>query len=115
MRRLTNVHGWKQQSVFARIPASGPRRGRVPVKLHVFLALCLRLAVVLANHNRGNDVASLDIMLREPFCTTAEAVINIPADTSTEFRQPFVLNLRELRFDSLTMRHHSAGRARALC
>ena len=38
-------------------------RGRVRVKSHVFLALCLRLAVALANHNRGNDVASPNIML----------------------------------------------------
>ena len=33
-------------------------RGRVRVKAHVFLVLCLRLAVALANHHRGNDVAS---------------------------------------------------------
>jgi hypothetical protein len=33
-------------------------RGRVRVKVHVFLALCLRSVVALANHHRGNDVAS---------------------------------------------------------
>ncbi|MFC7251913.1 transposase [Halomicroarcula sp. GCM10025324] len=38
-------------------------RGRVKVKAHVFLALCLRLAVALANHHRGNDVASPTITL----------------------------------------------------
>jgi hypothetical protein len=38
-------------------------RGRVRVKSHVFIALCLRLAVALANHHRGNDVASPTITL----------------------------------------------------
>jgi hypothetical protein len=38
-------------------------RGRVRVKAHVFLTLCLRLAVALANHHRGADVASPNIML----------------------------------------------------
>ena len=38
-------------------------RGRVRVKAHVFLSLCLRLAVALANHHRGNDVASPSITL----------------------------------------------------
>ncbi|MFB6148146.1 MAG: transposase [Halobacteriales archaeon] len=38
-------------------------RGRVRVKTHVFIALCLRLAVALANHHRGNDVASPTITL----------------------------------------------------
>ncbi len=38
-------------------------RGRVRIKSHVFIALCLRLAVALANHNRGNNVASPNIML----------------------------------------------------
>jgi hypothetical protein len=33
------------------------------VKAHVFLALCLRLAVALANYQRGNDVASPTITL----------------------------------------------------
>jgi hypothetical protein len=35
----------------------------VRVKAHVFLSLCLRLAVALANHHRGNDVASPSITL----------------------------------------------------
>jgi len=38
-------------------------RGRVRVKAHVFLVLCLRLAVALANHHRGNDLASPTITL----------------------------------------------------
>jgi hypothetical protein len=38
-------------------------RGRVRVKAHVFIALCLRLAVALANYHRGNDVASPTITL----------------------------------------------------
>ena len=38
-------------------------RGRVRVKSHVFIALCLRLAVALANHHRGNDVAGPTITL----------------------------------------------------
>jgi hypothetical protein len=38
-------------------------RGRVRVKAHVFLALCLCLVVALANHHRGNDVASPTITL----------------------------------------------------
>ncbi|MCU4744822.1 transposase [Halobacteria archaeon AArc-xg1-1] len=38
-------------------------RGRVRVKSHVFLALCLRVAVALANHCRGNNVASPTITL----------------------------------------------------
>ena len=38
-------------------------RGRVRIKAHVFLALCVRLAVALANHHRGNDVASPTITL----------------------------------------------------
>ena len=38
-------------------------RGRVRVKAHVFLVFCLRLAVALANHHRGNDVASPTITL----------------------------------------------------
>lgn len=38
-------------------------RGRVRVKTHVFVALCLRLAVALANHHRGHDVASSTITL----------------------------------------------------
>jgi len=38
-------------------------RGRVKVKAHVFIALCLRLAVALANYHRGNDVANLTITL----------------------------------------------------
>jgi len=38
-------------------------RGRARVEAHVFLALCLRLAVALANHHRGNDVASPTITL----------------------------------------------------
>lgn len=46
-------------------------RGRVRVKAHVFLALCLRLAVALANHHQGNDVANPTITLQEHFCTTA--------------------------------------------
>ena len=56
----------------------GPRtprvRGRVRVKAHVFLALCLRVAVALANHHRGHDVASPNIMLCVPFCTTAQTL-----------------------------------------
>jgi len=38
-------------------------RGRVRVNAHVFIALCLRLAVALANYHRGNDVASPTITL----------------------------------------------------
>lgn len=38
-------------------------RDRVRVKSHVFLVLCLRLAVALANHHRGNDMASPTITL----------------------------------------------------
>ena len=38
-------------------------RGRVRVKAHVFLVLCLRSAVALANHHRGNDLASPTITL----------------------------------------------------
>jgi hypothetical protein len=38
-------------------------RGRVRVKAHVFIALCLRLAVARANHHSGNDVASPHIKL----------------------------------------------------
>jgi hypothetical protein len=38
-------------------------RGRVRIKAHVFLALCLRLAVALSNHHRGTDVASPTITL----------------------------------------------------
>ena len=38
-------------------------RGRVRVKAHVFIALCLRLTVALANYHRGNDVASPNITL----------------------------------------------------
>ena len=37
--------------------------GRVRVKAHVFIALCLRLAVTLANHHRENGVASPTITL----------------------------------------------------
>lgn len=33
-------------------------RGRERAKTHVFVALCLRLAVVIANHERGGDIAS---------------------------------------------------------
>lgn len=33
-------------------------RGRECAKTHVFVALCLRLAVVIANHERGDDIAS---------------------------------------------------------
>jgi len=45
-------------------------RGRVRVKAHVFIALCPRLTVALANHHGGNYVASPTITLREQFCTT---------------------------------------------
>ncbi len=38
-------------------------RGRVRVESHVFLALCLRLAVALTNHQRDNDIASPTITL----------------------------------------------------
>ena len=38
-------------------------RGRVRVRAHVFLTLCLRLTVALANHHRENDVASPNITL----------------------------------------------------
>jgi len=38
-------------------------RGRVRVESHVFLALCLRLAVALTNHERDNDIASPTITL----------------------------------------------------
>lgn len=38
-------------------------RGRVRVNAHVFLTLCLRLAVSLANHHRDNDVARSIITL----------------------------------------------------
>jgi len=38
-------------------------RGRARVKAHIFIALCLRLAVALANHHRGNDIASPTITL----------------------------------------------------
>ncbi len=38
-------------------------RGRVRTKSHVFLTLCLRLVVALANHHRGNDVANPTITL----------------------------------------------------
>jgi hypothetical protein len=33
-------------------------RGRERVKTHVYVALCLRLAVVIANYERGGDIAS---------------------------------------------------------
>lgn len=33
-------------------------RGRERAKTHVFVALCLRLAVVIANYERGGDIAS---------------------------------------------------------
>jgi hypothetical protein len=33
-------------------------RGRERVRTHVFVALCLRLVVVIANHERGGDIAS---------------------------------------------------------
>jgi hypothetical protein len=51
---------WRLQEFRPRTPGS---RGRVRVKSHVFITLCLRLAVVLANHHRGNDVASPPITL----------------------------------------------------
>jgi hypothetical protein len=38
-------------------------RGRVRVQSHVFLVLCLRLAVALTNHERDNDIASPTITL----------------------------------------------------
>lgn len=46
-------------------------RGRVSGKAHVFLTLCLRLGVELANHYRAYDDASPNIMLREQFCAIA--------------------------------------------
>jgi len=49
-------------------------RGRVRVKSHVFLVLCLGLAVALANYHRWNDVASPNIMLWDSFCTTAVSI-----------------------------------------
>jgi hypothetical protein len=33
-------------------------RGRERAKTHVFVSLCLRLAVVIANHEQGDDIAS---------------------------------------------------------
>lgn len=53
-------------------PLGSPRvRGRVRVNAHVFLVLCLGLAVALANHYRGSDVASPTNTLCEEYCTTA--------------------------------------------
>ena len=33
-------------------------RGRERAKTHVFVSLCIRLAIVIANHERGGDIAS---------------------------------------------------------
>jgi hypothetical protein len=38
-------------------------RGRVRFQSHVFIALCLRLAVALTNHERDNNIASPTITL----------------------------------------------------
>ena len=63
-KRIRAVHKLKQRLGSVRILASEPHvRGRVRIKAHVFLVLCLRLTVALANHHRGNDLASPTITL----------------------------------------------------
>ncbi|TSD08536.1 hypothetical protein DP107_19495, partial [Haloglomus irregulare] len=62
---IPRVNSWAFSLIMCKDLGLGtPRvRGRVRVKSHVFIALCLRLAVALANHHRGNDVASPTITL----------------------------------------------------
>jgi hypothetical protein len=83
-------------------------RGRVRVQSHVFLVLCLRLAVAFTNHERDNNIASPTITLCEPFCATALAVIRRYGQRVLEAlrRKTFMpLDSRLLITDSLPDEH----------